>query len=66
MGLGPLHTVSLAEARDVAHRLRQQLLEGVDPIGARDKTRKGRMVADTAALTFGQCCEHYVAAHESG
>ena len=32
-GLGPLHTVSLVEARDKARRCRQMLLDGIDPIG---------------------------------
>jgi hypothetical protein len=40
MGLGPLHTVSLAEARDAALACRKQLREGIDPIEAR-KERKG-------------------------
>ena len=31
MGLGPLHTVSLADAREKARLARAQLIEGVDP-----------------------------------
>lgn len=35
MGLGPLHTVSLAEARDAAEKARIQRFQGVDPLEAR-------------------------------
>src|SRR5262249_12481338 len=34
MGLGPCHTVSLAEARDMARGCRKQRLAGTDPIQA--------------------------------
>ena len=43
MGLGPLHTVTLAEARERARGARQTLLDGDDPI---EKKRKKR--AETA------------------
>ncbi|MCP3462649.1 Arm DNA-binding domain-containing protein [Bradyrhizobium sp. CCGUVB23] len=33
MGLGPLHTVSLQEARERARKARGQLLDGIDPLG---------------------------------
>ena len=32
MGLGPLHTVSLGEARERARKARGQLLDGIDPL----------------------------------
>jgi hypothetical protein len=32
MGLGPLHTVTLAKARIKAHECREQLLAGIDPL----------------------------------
>jgi hypothetical protein len=47
MGLGPLHTVSLAEARDRARSLRQQLLDGVDPLTEKQKARQA-LVAERA------------------
>ena len=37
MGLGPLHTVSLAEAREKALAQRKLLLDGVDPLAANQK-----------------------------
>ncbi len=35
IGLGPLHTITLAEARKASRECRQQLREGVDPIEQR-------------------------------
>ena len=37
MGLGPLHTVGLAQAREKANHARAVLLDSVDPIEARDQ-----------------------------
>ena len=39
MGLGPLHTLGLAEARAKARELRKQVLDGEDPIAARNTRR---------------------------
>src|SRR5262249_25188955 len=62
-GLGPLHTVSLAEARDKARALRRQLLDGIDPLDA-----KRRRVAEqrVAATTFREAAARYIASHERG
>jgi hypothetical protein len=35
MGLGALHTIDLTEARALARKARQQLLDGIDPLGAK-------------------------------
>lgn len=66
MGLGPTHTVTLAEAREAARQARQMLLEGVDPLEARRAARKEAEQALSTRLTFGQCSERYIDAHESG
>jgi integrase len=66
MGLGPLHTVALAEAREAALECRKMLREGIDPIEAR-KTKQGQAKLDAArSVTFKQCAEGYVAAHAEG
>jgi len=44
MGLGSLHMVSLAEARDAAERARRLRFQGVDPL----EERRGRQVGDGA------------------
>lgn len=59
MGLGPLHTVSLAEVRDKALECRKLLLEGRDPIQERRREQSERL----GALTFKQCAERFLAAH---
>jgi integrase len=51
MGLGPVHTVNLAEAREAAREQRQLLLQGVDPIEARSSLRR-RDVAAAAKVVF--------------
>lgn len=69
MGLGSLHDVGLAAARQKAKELREQLvLEGIDPLEARnDERAKYRvMCAEKArAQTFRECVERYLSVHES-
>lgn len=66
MGLGSVNTVSLAEARFKAHECRQQLLEHVDPIEARQASRQANAATSARAITFDQCSERYIEAHRSG
>jgi integrase len=66
MGLGPLHTISLAEARKRARICRQQRLDGIDPIEARKSARAGAQLEVARAMTFKQCAEAYIAAHQAG
>ena len=40
MGLGPLHTINLDEARERARKARLSLLDGIDPLEARDRARR--------------------------
>jgi len=49
MGLGSLHTISLAEARDEALLCRKQLRDGIDPIEA-PKLRLGKAQVNTARV----------------
>ncbi len=65
MGLGPFPDVSLAEARDAAHRCRSAVRQHQDPIEDR---RKIKAVARTAmqTMTFRQVADRYIAAHEAG
>ena len=66
MGLGALHTVSLAEARLKALDLRKQRLTGIDPLAARRELSARERAADAKAMTFQQCAEAYIAAHRAG
>ncbi|MGN6286630.1 MAG: tyrosine-type recombinase/integrase [Afipia sp.] len=65
MGLGPLHTVSLAEAREKAAACRAMRLNGLDPLDERRKVAvTSRPEAPTAA-TFEECAEAYIADQRS-
>ena len=64
MGLGPLHTISLAEARQAALQCRKLCHEGRYPI----EERKARLAPATSSYkpTFMKCAEAYIAAHQVG
>jgi integrase len=64
MGLGPVHTLNLHEAREKARKARQLLLEGVDPIDARTDERRARAAAAKKRLTFREAAQAYNDAHE--
>jgi integrase len=66
MGLGPLHTIGLAEARTRALDCRRLLLGGVDPIDARDAERSAKQIASANEKTFEQCATAYIEAHRAG
>jgi hypothetical protein len=66
MGLGPLSSFSLAEARLKAAECRRLTYEGIDPIEARRAKRVQAALDRAAVLTFSQCSEQYVAAHRAG
>jgi integrase len=66
IGLGPLHTISLAEARIKARVCRQLLLDGLDPIEARNDRRSATALAAANTLSFKECAERYIAAHAAG
>ncbi len=66
MGLGALHTVSLAEARERARQVRQQLLDDIDPIEARRERRAALRAEDAKRITFSEAAERYIASHRAG
>jgi integrase len=66
MGLGPTHTVSLAEARQKALECRKARLEGLDPIQARRGKRIQAKLDVAKAMTFAACAERYIASHKAG
>ena len=65
-GLGPVHTVSLADAREQARRCRALLLRAEDPIAAGRARRAAIKLAEATAKTFRECAEAYHAAHCAG
>jgi len=66
MGLGPTHTVSLSEARAKARSLRQQLIDGVDPLEAKRERVRAAIAAAAKATTFEQCANSYIKLHGDG
>jgi integrase len=66
MGLGPVHTIGLKEARERAQEARRQRLDGIDPIDARKAARTATKLAAAKAMTFRQCAEAYIDAHKAG
>lgn len=66
MGLGPLHTVSLADARLRARDARAKLLNGVDPIEERHQRRLQARAEAARRVTFRAAAEQFIAAHEAG
>jgi integrase len=72
LGLGPTHTVNLAEARVRARQARQVLLDGQDPIALKSATREARKAVELAtklerarATTFKQRAEEYIEAQKA-
>ena len=64
MGLGPVHTISLAEARELALECRKLLLQGKDPIEERT-TRIGK-IGRKDGFSFMECANRYIGAHSTG
>lgn len=66
MGLGPVHTVLLADARGKALEHRKQIAEGLDPIEVR-RTEQARAKLEAAKMkTFAECATAYIEAHRAG
>lgn len=65
MGLGPTHTVSLAEARQKALEARKQLLEGDNPLALKRQQRDAAALERARAMTFDQCAAAYIKAHKA-
>lgn len=64
MGLGNFPSVTLADACTAAREARELLRRGVDPI--EDARSKRSQLAAVSSLSFDQCVEKYIAAHEAG
>lgn len=66
MGLGAVHTISLAEAREQAQAARKLLLQGIDPVEEKRKRLGALRSADAKTLTFDECAAKYIASHRTG
>jgi Arm DNA-binding domain len=63
MGLGSYITVSLAEARDRALECRKLREKGIDPIDAREATRRQAALERAKSLKFKDAANAYMASH---
>jgi integrase len=63
LGLGPLHTVDLKEARERARKARLQLLDGIDPLQARAEQKAAQALAAAKAITFEAAARQYFSEH---
>jgi integrase len=67
LGLGPLHTIGLAEARELALAARKQRLNGVDPLQTRQAEKRDRKLAPLkTAVTFAEAADAYIRSHSAG
>lgn len=66
MGLGPFPVVSLADARLKALECKRVLLEGTDPIDARNAKHREKQLAAAKAISFDECAASYIESHRAG
>jgi len=62
LGIGPLHTIGLAQARAKAKRYREMLLDGVNPLEQRREARARRKLEAAKQVTFRDAADAYMAA----
>jgi integrase len=65
MGLGPLATISLARARELAAEARRKRLEGQNPIAERRAGQASRRLAEARGVSFRACAEQLIASYEA-
>jgi integrase len=65
MGLGPLHTISLGEARARAKAARQVLLDGDDPIEFKRKKRDEARAESSERMLFKNAAQRFLGLHEA-
>lgn len=66
IGLGAFPDVSLAQAREKGRAVRQQITQGIDPVQQAHAARSALKAEQAKALTFEQCADAYIKAHEAG
>jgi integrase len=65
MGLGPLHTIDLEEARERARHARRALLDGADPLAVREAEIRRRALEAARTITFEAAAKTYYKDHEA-
>jgi integrase len=65
MGLGPLKDWTLKEARERAHKCRQLVADGIDPIEARAKSRDEARAETAERILFEDAVTRFLELHEA-
>lgn len=65
MGIGPCHTIDLADARVRVREARRLLVDGIDPLEHRRAERDKRRADERTRLTFKDAAAKYYSVHES-
>ena len=65
MGLGPLDSVGLSDARTRALECRRLLLDGLDPLDSKGNERAADLTAKAKPMTFDECASAYIEAHRA-
>src|SRR5215831_18911560 len=65
MGIGPVHVVTLAEAREKARDASKLRLEGVDPIASKRARMAALKAAEAKAMTLGDCVKGFIKDNEA-
>jgi integrase len=65
MGLGPTHTISLAQARELAADARVLVYSGADPIAERQQSRDFSRLEASRAVIFKTAVEEYIKANRN-
>ena len=60
MGLGPVHSIGLADAREAARLARAQLAKGVDPLEQRNALLEASKAQELQNLDFDGCAAEYI------
>lgn len=60
LGLGPVHVVTLKQARERARAAKLLLLDGIDPIDHRKEQRAAQAAARVKRTTFGECVNTFL------
>lgn len=65
MGLGPVHSVGLSDARQLALEARRQRAAGLDPLEERRKIQAAQVLETGKALTFDDAVDAYIEANQA-
>jgi integrase len=66
LGLGSAKAIPLKRARELANETRRLRAERIDPLQQRRELRDAQLVEQAKSISFAQCAESYITAHEAG